>query len=701
MRSLWMKVVGGLVFCGVVSAYAGGQDPRPNATVREELRNEPLMMGTAWYPEQWPESRWDADLQLMEAAHMNVVRIGEFAWSTMELSEGQYEFGWLDRAIAMAAKHHIRVVLGTPTAAPPAWLTQKYPETLRVDEDGVRAEHGNRQQFSFTDATYRRFAARIATQMAMHYGHNPNVLGWQIDNELAAPSFDVSAKRAFHAWLKAKYGNVNALNRRWATAYWSQTYDSFDEVPVHSKNENPALLLDWKRFVTDTWVAYVDNQVAAMRPYLDGREWITTNTMHWFQGFDHYRIHQALDLAAWDDYVSDGHLDPVRNAVQHDLVRGYKNQNFWVMETQPAFVNWGAVNVALPRGVTREMAWQAIGHGADAVLYWQWRPAPNGQEEYHGSVLGADGTPVPVYDEIRKLGSEMATARAALQGTSVRADVAVLQDYDSHWAIDFQKHTNKFDYEQQITDLYRALHPQGSVGASAIDLIAADADLSTYAMVFAPAMNVLPRSTAEKWLAYVSNGGLLILGPRTGMKNEDNGLQTNGQPGPLVDALGAKVAQYYALDAPVEVHGADVTGKANVWAEELTPTAADTHVLMSYGDGNSWLKDKPAVVERSVGRGKIVYVGATLDVAALSGLLAPLLKEKGVAPLIPDLPEEVEVMERSSGARRIWIVENHGEKPQHVELGHVMFDVLADGAKETVVDIAGHGVAVLSNEATR
>ena len=657
-----------------------------------------MRLGAAWYPEQWPESRWDADLTLMEKAHMHVVRVAEFAWSSMEPSEGHFEFGWLDRAIALAAKHHIQVVLGTPTAAPPAWLTTKYPETLRVEEDGRRDEHGNRQQFSFTNPTYRRFAARIAEQMAEHYGHNPNVVGWQLDNELAAPSFDSTAKAAFHAWLQKKYGNIGELNRRWATAYWSQTYDNFDEVPVHSRGENPALLLDWKRFVTDTWVSYCDNQIAAMRPHLDARQWITTNTMHWFTGFDHYNLHEGLDIAAWDDYWPDGHPDYVFNGALHDLVRGYKRQNFWLMETQPAFVNWGPVNVALAPGVTRELAWQAIGHGADAVLYWQWRSAPNGQEEYHGTLVGADGQPVPVYNEIARFGADLERTSKALEGTSPHTDVAVLQDYDSGWAIGFQKHTNKFDYDSQVVQVYRALHPDGDGGVTSLDMLSPTADLSGYKAVFAPVLNVLPDATAKHLLAYVEQGGTLVLGARSGMKDADNGLQPMGQPGPLGKALGARVAQFYALDKPAAIDGG---GEATVWAEALETTDPATNVLLRYGKGNGWLEGQPAAVAHSYGKGTIAYVGATLDDATLRRVLLPLLAQRGVTPEFHDLPKDVEVMERSGNGHRVWIVLNHAATAQTVELHHAGTDLLKGVHSDGRFELPPHEVAVFEPEGAR
>jgi beta-galactosidase len=685
-----------LVLCAVVIAaasHARGQAASNNSA--------PLRLGTAWYPEQWPEDRWEKDLQLMQDAHMTVVRVGEFAWSTMEPSEGKFEFEWLDRAIALAAKHHIAIVLGTPTAAPPAWLTSKYPDTLRVDEDGKRAEHGNRQQFSFASPRYREFAAGIAGKMAERYGRNPNVLGWQIDNELAAPSFDDESKREFHEWLHHRYGTIAELNRRWTTAYWSQTYDNFDEIPVHARNENPALLLDWKRFVTDTWVSYLENQIHAIRAHAAQSQWITTNTMHWFTGFDHYTVHRVLDMAAWDDYFPDGHLDPNLNAAEHDLVRGYKRKNFWLMETQPGHVNWGAVNASLPPGVTREMAWQAVGHGADAVLYWQWRSALNGQEQYHGSLLGPDGTPVPIYAEIQQIGAEFERVNQALAHSgfgsltdaSTHARVAILNSYDSNWAIDFQRHTNKFDYVNQVTDFYRAVEPL----AQSIDIVSADADLKQYAVVFAPALNVLPDATAKHLDEYVRQGGNLVLGPRSGMKDVDNGLQPERQPGPLTKALGGHVVQYYALDAPVPITGSLGTGSAGVWAETLAATDPATKILMTYGasDGPSWFAGKPAALTHDWGKGRITYVGATLDPGLMQKLAAWVLDTASVKAILPGLPAGVELMERSNRkGDRVWILINHGNVSQAIDIGSGNRDLLTGEAADHLT-LAAHGVAVM------
>jgi beta-galactosidase len=629
----------------------------------------------------------------MELAHIHVVRVGEFAWSTMEPSEGHYDFTWLDHAIALAAKHHIVVVLGTPTATPPAWLTTKYPEVLLVDESGKRDEHGNRQQFSFTDPKYRELAHGIALEMAKRYGHNPNVIGWQIDNESrATPSTPPpnSSSTPGSITSTAPSPNSTASGPPPTGPRPTTTSTRFPSTP------DPKIPRCCSTGVTSSAIPgsqLLQNQIDAIRPNADPRQFITTNTMHWFNQFDHYVIHKNLDIAAWDDYVPDGHLDPAFNAALHDLVRGYKRKNFWVMETQPAFVNWGPVNVAAPPGVTRDMAWQAIGHGADAVLYWQWRSALNGQEQYHGTLVGPDGTPVPIYKEIQQLGVDLDRIGTALAGTTITSPVAILQSYDSHWAIDFQKHTQKFDYPTALTDYYRALRPI----AQSIDVISPDAPLDTYKVVFAPALNVLPDATAKHLLEYVSQGGNLVLGDRSGMKTAEDGLQTNRQPGPLVDVLGGRVDQYYALDKPVPLSGTWGTGTATIWAEQLATSAPDTKVLMTYGKSNGWLDDQPAVITRSVGKGSITYIGASLDPTLMQAMAADLLKKFGVSPILPNLPEGVELCVRQSPDHRPhYILINHNSTPQHIALTATMQNLLkAETSFAQTIELEPHGIAVL------
>jgi len=653
----------------------------------------PLLLGTAWYPEQWPESRWDAELTLMQQAGIHMVRVGEFAWSRMEPEEGHYDLDWLDRAVAAAARHDIYTVLGTPTAAPPAWLTQKYPETLRVAEDGRRAEHGNRQQFNWANPKYREMARKIAEQMAKRFGHNPYVLGWQIDNEYAEVSFDPETRAQFQQWLKARYGTLNNLNARWTTGYWSETYTAWDQIPIQVGYGNPGLLLSWMRFVSDTWRSYQKNQLDVIRANAEPRQFITTNTMGWFDGFDQYTVEQDLDLAAWDDYVGQGHLDPVRNGATHDLTRGFKQKNFWVIETQPGSVNWADINNSLDKGEVRAMAWHDVAHGADTVSYWQWRSALNGQEQYHGTLVGADGTPVPLYEEVAQVGKEFAEAGPVLAGTSPKSEVAILNSYDSRWAIQWQKHNNKYDPVEEILAYYGPLRAI----AQSVDIVPASAPLGQYKLVVAPGLNVLSDAAAKNLTSYVEGGGHLVLGQRSGMKDDDNSLQTERQPGPLSALLGGRVEQYYALLNPVPVQGNWGTGECQLWAELLSAKDSETEVLMRYGKSNGWLDGQPAAITRKVGKGRITYIGAWLDAKTMAAAAKWMTDGSGVKAAFGEVPAGVEVSARYGAHSVVYVLINFSGMPQTIALPSEMTDVLEGGAKRSVT-LPQYGVAVLSRQ---
>ena len=666
--------------------------PQEQKQLRTQISgHDAILVGTAWYPEQWPESRWEEDLRLMEAANIKLVRIAEFSWSRMEPSEGHYDLDWLERAVAAAAKHHIVSVLGTPTATPPAWLTQKYPEILRLEPDGRRVTHGNRAHASATSPIYREYCRKISTEMAKRFGHNVDVAGWQIDNEYgyALMSYDDLTRKKFQDWLQNKYKTVENLNTLWTTAYWSETYDNWGEVPIPVGGHNPGLQLEWKRFVTDTWKDYQANQIAAIRKYAEPRQFITGNFMGFFDGFDHYVITEPLTFASWDDYVGSGHLDADFNGLSHDLTRGFKRENFWVMETQPGAVNWAGVNNFLNRGEVRAMAWQAVAHGADEVGYWQWRSALNGQEQYHGTLVGADGTPVPVYKEVSQLGREFSKVQEAFRGTTPQSEVALLYSYDSHWAIQFQKHNQKYDDIGLLKSYYRALRKL----TQSVDVISAKSPLEGYKLVVAPSLNVLPRAVAEHLLNYVRSGGHLVLGPRSGLKDEHSELLAQRQPGYLADALGGRVEQFYALEKDFSVSGKWGSGQASIWAEQLSALNPDTQILMRFGKSNGWLDDQPAAITRSYGKGSIAYIGAILDEKLMKAAAEWMVKESGVAPAFISVPDSVEVSVRSGGDKRVFVLINFGQETQKVNLGKKMKLLLSDGQGESV-ELPPYGVEV-------
>ena len=588
--------------------------------------------------------------------------------------------------------------MGRPAQRHRRGLTQKYPETLRFEEDGRQDQHGNRQQGSFVSPKYRELCRDITERMAKRYGHNPNVIGWQLDNEISAEDYGPAAKAAFQDWVKEHYKTLENLNARWTTAYWSESYTDWSQIPIQEKYGNPGLLLSWKRFVSDTWRAYDMNQIQVIRPNVDKRQWITTNTMGWFDGYDHYTVSKDLDLSAWDDYVGRGHLDPYGNGFAHDLTRGFLRKNFWVMETQPGFVNWQNNNTALDKGEVRAMAWHAIGHGADAVEYWQWRSALNGQEELHGTLVGSDGTPVPLYTEVQQLGGEFAKAGPALAGTSPHSQVAMLQDYDSRWAINWQRQNQAFDPQKQLVSYYKPLRQI----AQSVDVVSDTAPLSSYKLVVAPGLAVLTDEAAKNLIDYVKNGGHLVLGQRSAMKDGDNSLQTRRAPGPLEDLLGGRVDQFYAIQSEDQARPGDipaVTGTwgnttSKIWAEQLSTSAPDTEVLMRYGKANGWLDGQPAAITRKVGKGRITYIGAWLDEPTLFAATQWMAETSGVTPALGPVPDGVEVYPREGSGKRLYILVNLATKPETITLPSAMHSIL-DDSTATTFTLNQYGVAVL------
>ncbi|HEX8758349.1 MAG TPA: beta-galactosidase [Steroidobacteraceae bacterium] len=652
-----------------------------------------LWLGAAWYPEQWPQSAWDRDLSLMQAAGINVVRVGEFAWSRLEPAEGRYDFDRLAHAIRMAEQHHIAVVIGTPTDAPPAWLTSRYPQVLRVGPDGRRAEHGGRRQFSYSSPLYRRFCRDIVTRLAQRFGHDPDVIGWQIDNEYTDESYDAATRAQFQQWLQRRFGTLEALNRAWTTAYWSQTYTAWSQIPLNAEAGNPGLMLAHRHFVTHTWRSYQRNQIAALRASIAPRQFITSNFggLGWSDNWNHYTLAHDLDIASWDDYVGEGHLDVYRNGAISDFVRGWKRRDYWVMEAQPGFVDWAPISNSLDQGEVRAMTWQSIGHGADAVLFWQWRSALNGQEQYHGTLAGPDGDPVPLYHEVAGIGREFRLASAAIAGTAPLSQVAILTTYDSRWAIDFQRHSVDYDQLKVLLDYYRPLEDL----THSVDIVSAYAPLARYKVVVAPGLNLIPQDLARHLAAYVRGGGHLILGPRSGMKDRYDRLDSRRQPGPLVAVLGGRVQQYYALDHQVAVAGAAGAGMASIWAEALQPLTPGTQVILKYAPNTPWLSGQPAALRRRYGHGDITYLGALFDPQLTRALLGGALAAAGIRPSMGALPPGVELMRRYGAGHEIMILINHGASPRTVALPREMRDVLHPGSIVHEVTLGAQGVAVL------
>jgi beta-galactosidase len=653
-----------------------------------------LLLGADWYPEQWPEARWEADLTLMEKAHLHVIRIGEFAWNALEPSEGKYDLDWLERAINLAGKHGIYTVLGTPSCAPPVWMEAKYPDIMVTDPDGQHYFGSPRNHYDWNSDRYRTFVRQIDDRLAQRFGHNPYVIGWQIDNEYSRQSFDPGTQAQFHAWLAKRYGTIDALNAAWTTAYNNQTYSSFDEVMLVNGqgNANPGLWLDSKRFITDSLRAYQRVQVDAIRKYADPRQKLTTNLMGWYDLFDHYDIARDLDIVAWDNPQVEGSYQPMRNGAAHDLMRGLRgSDDYWVIETTAGPRGGGNASAMLRKGEMRAAIWSYIGHGADLVSYWQWRDALNGSEQNHGAIVDVDGEPDPIYTEYAQTGAELERAAPEIAGTHAHAEVALLHSYPSRWTMNWQRMTPQYDPIDELMSYYEPLRALGY----SVDIVPPDRDLSQYKLVLAPGLMVLTQPESDNLTRYVQAGGHLVLGQRSAMKDEHDARWPQRQPGPLATLLGARVEQYMTLNQPVKVDGTWGQATASLFAEQLRVESPDTKVLARWKAPNSWLDGQPAAVERPVGKGNIAYLGAWMDAAAMKRAVGWSVNASGAKADLFPVPEGVEVFHRSGAGKDVFIVGNYTTETQTVKLPSPMRNVL-DGGTSASLTLAPFGVAVLA-----
>jgi beta-galactosidase len=652
-----------------------------------------LRIGSAYYPEQWPEVNWKEDIRLMRAAGFNTVRLGDFAWSTLEPEEGRYDTDWLERVITALGENGIDTVLCTPSAGPPAWLVSNYPDILPVDENGRTVQFGNRCHYCVNSPEFHSAVQHLVKVMAEGFGSNPHVLGWQIDNEFNRTCYCPRCNRLFQEYLEKRYETLEQLNLHWTTAYWSQTYNSWEQIPLPIGLHNPGLMLEFKHFMTLSYRRFQRMQIDELRPHLREGTWITHNFMKWHDGYDHYAMSEDLDIAAWDWYVGTGNHDYQTSGAAHDLVRGYKRRNFWLMETQPGNVNWTLLNNVLNKGEARSMAWHAVGHGAEAVLYWQWRSPLNGQEQYHGTLLDTAGQPRLFYTEAQQLANDFSKTSDLIAGSSLKADVALLNCYDSRWSIQWQPHHKEFDYITHFLHYYRPLAAQNI----SMDIISGDEALDGYKLVIAPTMVILDDRRVAHLKAFVKGGGHLVLTLRSGMKDEFNALLPTHQPGALGELSGVEVEEYYALLTPVPVLGDDWKGTSRIWAERLRVREKEkTQVFATYGESNGWLDGQPAITRHAFGKGMVTFIGAYLDEVSQKSLLQRITQEAAIQPVMWT-PSGVEACRRvNPEIGEVTILINYNRSKQRVYLPWPAHEHLQGWAVEGELILEPYGVAVLT-----
>lgn len=636
--------------------------------------------GADYNPEQWPEQIWPDDVALMREAGVTIVSLGIFSWSRIQPREGEFDFDWLDRAIDLLHEGGIAVDLATATASPPPWATAAYPEMLPQDENGATYWPGSRQQFAPSSPVYRRLAGELVAALAQRYAQHPGVVLWHVNNEYGChvnADYSDAARDAFRRWLADRYGDIRALNDAWGTDFWSQRYGSFDQILPPRKapySRNPGQELDFRRFTSDMLLECYLMERELIRA-AGATQPVTTNLMGAFKPTNYAEWAAHMDVVSDDCYPDPNDPEAFRTtAFQRDLVRSLKPGVPWLlMEQSTNALNWRPTNAPKAPGQMAALSAQAVGRGADGILFFQWRQSRAGAEKFHSAMLPHAGTDTRTWREAVALGETLA-GLPELPAGARDARVALVFDWENWWAVEASDHPqNAIDYPAVIQRWYSALHRRHVQ----VDVVPAARVGEGYEVVIAPLLYLLRETDAAALTAFVETGGHLLAGPFTDVVDEcdrfrDGGFATRLGPlcGIRLEDFGALVSPDAAAAEPGEREApfagdGSLAGTGTLLAEEVHLVEADAHAEASFTAGRR--AGDPALVLREVGAGTARYLATIPDEAGTQAIVDRLLAATGVEPVVAGLPEHVEAARRGE----LLTLVNHGGPDASVDVAGI------------------------------
>ncbi len=668
-----------------------------------------MTVGVCYYPDHWEESLWASDLDRMLENGITVIRIAEFAWSFFERTEGVFTFDYFDRFLELCVQKDMKVIFGTPTATPPAWLTEKYPEVLNADKNGVLMRHGLRRHYNYNSPIYHEKTRIIVEKLAQHYGQHPAIIGWQIDNEFNCETNDfysAADHAAFRVFLKNRYGTLENLNDAWGTAFWSQTYTDWEQlhVPRTTTNGsvNPHLHLDYIRFVSNSAITYCGIQEEILRKHIASGVFITTNGM--FGHLDNHRMtDECLDLYTYDSYPNfaflldrAGKLDNLRDRWSSKSLTEVRSicSHFGIMEQQGGPGSWyNRMETPTPRpGQLKLWAMQSVAHGADFISFFRWRTCTFGTEIYWHGILNYDNRDNRRLKEVADFASAMRKLHP-LCGADSDVNFALVRDYDNVW-------------DAEIDTLHHAIHTQSEnaiFAASQLHHTPCDMlylrdcttpdDLKHYPALFMPHASILTQERADLLEAYVREGGTLVVGCRTGYKDESGRCVMTPMPGLLQKLTATDVADFTFTSPAEETPTAEWNGETfemPVYNDILTPMEG-AKVLARFT--SSYYAGEAALTEHAYGNGRVLHLGGafTMDntrrILAYLGLLEPM-------QTVVKAPESIELVMRKKDNKQWLFALNYNAFPVEITLQKNLVSMLDGHESSGAFTLPPYGVEV-------
>lgn len=669
-----------------------------------------MLHGGDYNPDQWirtPEI-WDQDMRLMRLAGCNAMSVGIFAWAALEPKEGRFEFGWLDTIMDKLAANNAYAVLATPSGSKPAWMSRKYPEVRRVNADGTRQPHGARHNHCRTSPVYREKCQIINVKLAERYKDHPALLAWHASNEYnGGDCFCEHCLAAFHNWLRQRYDNdLDKLNHAYWSAFWSHTFPDWESIIPIDRSIH-GLMLDWERFKTQQTIDFFKAETAPLREITPDVP-ITTNFMNGSDTLDYWAFAPAVDVISWDSYpnwheTGDDAAEAARTALLHDQCRAMKNGKPWMlMESVPSIPTRGRVKKRKEPGMHLLSSLQAVAHGSDTVQYFQWRKGRGGMEKFHGAVVDHVGTEhTREFQEVAEVGAALARMDAIV-GTSVKAEVALIQDWENEWAIREGARIylgENTKYRQECAAHYRPFWDAGVP----VDVIDQTGDLQQYKLVVVPMAYMLRPGFADKLKAYVEQGGTAVMTYWSGIVNESDLCFLGGVPGAgLHEVFGVweeETQSYYPNEAVGTTMDANnPLGLAGDYqgvdiCSVVHPESAT--VLVRYTE--DYFAGTPALTVNDYGKGQAFYLAARMERSFLSELYNKLMNRLRIGrALDTELPPGVTAQMRTDGAKRFVFLMNFNEHETQVTLDGSYTDMLTEDTLAGSVVLARYGVKVLT-----
>ncbi|HVE68810.1 MAG TPA: beta-galactosidase, partial [Solirubrobacteraceae bacterium] len=598
---------------------------------------ETILYGVSYYHEYMPYERLDKDVEMMRAAGVNVVRMGESSWGLWEPEEGRFEFAWMDRVVDRMHRAGIKVVMGTPTYSVPAWLHRKHPEILVTRLGGARAAYGMRQNMDITSPTYLFYSERVIRQIVKRYRDHPAVIGWQVDNETTSyGTAGPGAQAGFADHLKKKFGTVGELNRVWGLNYWGQRLNGWDELPPRDGILNPGWKLEWERYQHKVATDFLAWQARIAAEYKRADQFVCHNFVGGLRtDIDQYDIARAIDVVGTNPYhpwdVGPDSDDGLAWAMSGDLARSLKGQNYLITETNAQTIGWDSKTQFPPYdGQLRLNVYSHLSSGANMVAYWHWHSLHYGQETYWKGVLSHDLEPNRAYAEVQRTARELRELGPRLVNLRKKNEVALLYSPESYHGIQFMPFDDRVNYMTVLGQMYGALYRQ-NVGTDV--LFPQSTNFSDYKVIVVPPLYVASDALLGRLGDFVRGGGHLVVAFKSGFTNEHSTVRWTRAPGPLREAAGFSYQEFANLRQPLKLRGdpfrAGDGNSVGAWAEFIVPESAEPLAFYDHPFYGRY----PAVTRNKYGRGTLTYEGTflsdrlqekvLLDVLTLAGLSGP------------------------------------------------------------------------------